>query len=111
MKKANIELFEYKVYLIENDSDIKKAKKYLKDTKIKNILDEDDYFGVCLSYSSRSYIYIKDNKLSTLTHEVLHSVQRLCEQRGIDDYETEAWLLHFILEKFIDDKQNKIKGE
>lgn len=111
MKKVTIDLFNYEVYLIENDCDIKKAAKYLESSKIKEALYEDDYVGICLTYYNRSYIIVKDDKISTLAHEVLHSVQRICERRGVSDYETEAYLMDYILERLIDDKKNKIKGE
>ncbi len=46
----------------------------------------------------------------TIIHEMCHVVQNICRYRGIEDNETEAYLLEYFCHKFFDQIDNFNKG-
>lgn len=109
MKKVRVELFNTEVYLVENKKDIKVAKKYFNDSRTSEWIDADDYLGLCLYSTKKTFLFVKNNQISILAHEVLHAVVGICKDRGINDEETECYLMDYILKGLLDKNKNKIK--
>lgn len=55
----------------------------------------DDNAGMCVG----SVLFIGDNTINTLAHEVYHAMVGLAEYTGIDDEETTAYLIGYFMEK------------
>lgn len=111
MIKFKIDLFNHNVVYIKNK---KQYHKFIKSKKNRNLISaisfdyEEDSYGFCYTSGNTSYLVIFDNRISTLCHESLHVVQAIKERSGMCCNETEAYILHYILEKILDSKKNKL---
>lgn len=109
MITVKIDFLSTEVCLVENEKDIQKAKKYFGDDRTKEYIDSDDYLGLCCYSTKRTYIFVKNNQISVLAHECLHAVIGMCKDRGINDEETECYLLDYLIKNFITPEKNQIK--
>jgi len=48
----------------------------------------------------------KNNRLSTLSHELMHAVDFLCKRKGIDDSETRAYMMGYFMKQAIEEFSN-----
>lgn len=96
--KVKIDLFTAKVVLITRKKDLLMIWDHFPDS-YHHFLKK-DFFGMCVGNGTINYIYLPSLSVSTLAHEVLHVIERICEKTGVDDEETKCYLMHYILESF-----------
>ena len=56
-------------------------------------------FVVTGKKEGKKYSLVK--QISTLTHEIMHAVDKLCSRLKIDDTETRAYISGYLMEKFL----------
>jgi hypothetical protein len=113
--RKNIKIDQYNCQLIVILSDkIKEdTNKLLKKDKISHRI-EYEIEGIFLSHDiDKYYLLLSAQHLShnTIAHEVYHAVVRITEDREINDEESQAWLMGYIIEliyQFLNKKDVKI---
>lgn len=100
MKSIKIEMFEETVHIIDditNKKDMRKVKKLLGDDRYKDLMGTSSA-GVCTRADGWNIIVIVSEdrpefKTRVLVHELLHAVKRVVENHGVNDEETECYML------------------
>lgn len=107
MIEINLEVFKYRVFLITSEKDYKYIDKYYKE---KDYIDKKDkgWAGMVVRDGYRGYIVLREVSYSVLAHEILHVVKDIVNKRGIEDEETECYLVEYIT-KILTKKCKKLK--
>lgn len=100
MKSIKIEMFEETVHIIDditNKKDMRKVKKLIGDDRYKDLMGTSSA-GVCTRADGWNIIVIvaedrPEYKTRVLVHELLHAVKRVVENHGVNDEETECYML------------------
>jgi len=94
----HLAVFKYRIYFYIGEDTKKDFLKDISKTKLDN-----DVLGYCTS----NFIWVKDiDDVSVLVHEIHHAKYNLVERDGIDDEETEAYIVEYLVKHAL----IKIKG-
>lgn len=97
MIKIKIEMFESYVHILTEEKDfIKFLKKQKGKIKAETVKDFDGFHGICYNFGGNQYIILKKKTIDVLVHELLHAVKGICDHRGVDDEETECYMLDYL---------------
>lgn len=97
--KIKIEMFDTIVKIATDEESINKLLKQMKHPKYKVFKDLDGLLGCAFDQGGHQYVYILKPRLDVLVHELLHVVKAVTRYRGVDDEETECYMLdHLVAE-------------
>lgn len=112
-KRIKIDQYNCELIVILTDKIKEETNRLLKKDKIPNRI-EYEIEGIFLSHDiDKYYLLLSLQHLShnTIAHEVYHAVVRITEDRDINDEESQAWLMGYIVEqiyKFLNTKNVQI---
>jgi hypothetical protein len=99
-KKIKIDQYNCQLIVILTDKIKEDTNKIFKSDKINHRIDY-EIEGIFLSHDlDKYYLLLSSQHLShnTIAHEVYHAVVRITEDRDINDEESQAWLMGYIIE-------------
>lgn len=106
MIKIRIDIFDTTVFVAHTDRDMKKLLKTVQNkynyNEYKSLEDlKNKVNGVCIEAGRTNYVFLPTLKLSIIVHEFLHVVQDVTCFNGVNDRETEAYMLDYLVSSFL----------